>query len=321
MSTETQKITILVLDYFAMIAFASTVEPLREANWVCGRQAFEWKVVSPDGEPVRASNGLSLNVDCAMQDAPAGSMVIVCSSFNPHLVATPPVLAWLRRQDRSGAMIGGVETGAYVLARAGLLNGHRATIHWENSESFEEEFPDVEFTDAIFELDRRRFSASGAAAALDMMLYFIGQHLGQKVASGVAEEFIYNRIRKADSPQRLTVSDRMNTRNPRLRRLLSHLEKNLHVSMDVAEMAALEKISEREVRRLFDVHIGTSPGAYHLKLRLAKAQSILRQSDTNVSSVALDCGFSSSSAFSRAYKREFNRRPKDDSGSVYFADD
>lgn len=321
MSSEIQKITILVLDYFAMIAFASTIEPLREANWVSGRQAFEWKVVSHDGKPVRASNGLSLNVDCAMQDATASSMVLVCSSFNPHLGATPPVLAWLRRQDRLGAMIGGVETGAYVLARAGLLNGHRATIHWENSESFEEEFPQVKLTEAIFEVDRRRCSASGATAALDMMLYFIAQHLGQKVASGVAEEFIYNRIRNSNSPQRLTASDRMNTRNPRLRRLLNYLEKNLHTSMDVSEMAAFEKISEREVRRLFDVHIGTSPQAYHRKLRLAKAQSILRQSDTDVSSVALDCGFSSSSAFSRAYKREFNRRPKDDSGSVYFADD
>ena len=320
MASEPQKITILVLDYFAMIAFASTIEPLREANWVCGHQAFEWKVVSHDGNPVRASNGLSLNVDGAMQDVADGDMVIVCSSFDPQIVATPRVLAWLRRQDRRGAMIGGVETGAYVLARAGLLNGHRATIHWENAQSFSEEFPQVAITDAIFELDRRRFSASGAAAALDMMLYFIGQRLGQTVASGVAEEFIYNRMRKAESPQRLVVSDRLNTRNPRLRRLLGHLEKNLHVTIGVAEMAALERISEREVRRLFDTHIGTSPQAYHRKLRLARAQAMLRQSDADISTVALDCGFSSSSAFSRAYRREFNRRPTDDSGAVYFPD-
>lgn len=317
---DVQKVTILVLPQFAMIAFASTVEPLREANWVAGRQAFEWKVVSHDGLPVRASNGLSLNVDGSIRDIPFAGMVIVCSSFNPHLYATPAVLKWLRRQDRLGAMIGGVETGAFILARAGLLNGHRATIHWENAESFAEEFPDVNLTGQIFELDRRRFSASGATAAMDMMLYFVAQHLGQKVASGVAEEFIYNRMRKGESPQRLEASDRMNTRNPRLRRLLTYLDKNLNVSIDVADMARVEKISQREIRRLFQTHLGISPKAYHRRLRLEKAQAMLRQSDVDVSTVALDCGFTSSSDFSRAYKREFNRRPKDDSGEAYLFD-
>ncbi|WP_095203804.1 GlxA family transcriptional regulator [Mesorhizobium carmichaelinearum] len=317
---EPYKIAILLLEQFAMIAFSSTVEPLREANWVAGRRIYEWTVVSHDGNPVRASNGLMLEVNAPIKDVDLSAIVIVCSSFNPHLYTTQPVLAWLRRQARRGAMIGGVETGAYILARAGLLDGHRATIHWENATSFVEEFPQVELTNGIFEIDRRRFSASGASAAMDMMLCMISEQAGQKVASGVADEFVYNRIRRSEAPQRLPVADRLSTRNPRLRRLLSFLEKRLAEAIDVGEMAVVEEISEREVQRLFRVHLGTSPKAYHRRLRLQRAQDLLRQTDMPVSEVASSCGFGSGADFSRAYRREFARRPSDDCGVVYLLD-
>lgn len=317
---EPRLVTILVLEQFAMIAFSSTIEPLREANWVAGQKLYEWKVVSHDGKPVRASNGLALQVDASIQDVAYSPTVIVCSSFNVHLYATSPVLAWLRRQARLGAEIGAIETGAYVLARAGLLNGHRATIHWENATSFAEEFPQVKVTSGIFEIDRRRFSASGASAAMDMMLHLIAEQVGRNIASTIAEEFIYNRMRLAEAPQRMPASDRLNTRNPRLRRLLDFLEGRLAESIELSEMAALENVSEREVHRLFRTHLGVSPKAYHRRLRLQRAQALLRQTGMPVSEVALECGFRSGTDFSRAYKREFARRPIDDSGAVYLLD-
>jgi transcriptional regulator GlxA family with amidase domain len=316
-NSEPYRITVLLLPQFAMIAFASTIEPLREANWIAGRTAFDWKVASVDGQPVRASNGLSINVDCSIKDVTHSPMVIVCSSFDPQLYATPKILSWLRKLDRLGAHIGGIETGAYVLALAGLLDGHRATIHWENTESIAEKFPKVRLTGRIFEIDRRRFSASGAVAAMDMMLHFIALRLGRKVASAVAEEFIYNRIRDAESPQRLAASERLNIRQPRLRRLLEFLDLQLERRLDVPAMAASEKISEREVRRLFHKYLGSSPQAYHRSLRLNKARSLLRQTDMPVSEVALNCGFVSSADFSRAFRREFGKTPLDDRRDVY----
>ncbi|WP_434722439.1 GlxA family transcriptional regulator [Mesorhizobium sp. RIZ17] len=317
---EPHQVTILLLEQFAMIAFSSTVEPLREANWVAGRQHYAWKAVSHNGKPVRASNGLMLQVNGSIDDFPFSPVVIVCSSFNPHLYTTPPILAWLRRQARRGSMIGAVETGAYVLARAGLLNGHRATIHWENANSFAGEFPQVQLTDRLFEVDRRRFSASGASAAMDMMLAMISEQVSRKVASGIADEFIYNRMRQAEVPQRIPVSDRLNARNPRLRRLLHFLEKRLDDNIEVGEMADSEGVSEREIQRLFKAHVGVSPKAYHRKLRLQRAQDLLRQTEMPISEVASSCGFSSSADFSRAYRREFARRPSDDSGAAYLLD-
>lgn len=319
-SAKPYEVTILLLEQFAMIAFSSTVEPLREANWISGSRAFAWKVVSHDGRPVRASNGLTVSVDGSIANAAFCPMVIVCSSFDPHLYTTPATLAWLRKFARWGAHIGGVETGAYVLARAGLLNHYRATIHWENSDSFAAEFPKVQLTGRIYEIDRRRFSASGAAAAMDMMLYFIALKLGRQVASAVAEEFIYNRMRDAQIPQRPEPSERLNTRQPRLKRLLRLLDSHLNDRLDVGKMAASEGISEREVRRLFHTYLEVSPQAYHRTLRLQKARLMLRQSDMSVSDVAHHCGFASGSDFSRAFKREFGTTPLNDRSAIYVLD-
>lgn len=314
---KAHEVTILLLQQFAMIAFSSTIEPLREANSVAGKQAFAWRVVSEDGHPVRASNGLTVSVDGSIRDVPFCPTVIVCSSFDPHRYATPAVLAWLRKFARWGAHMGGVETGSHVLARAGLLNHHRATIHWENAASFAAEFPQVHLTDRIFEIDRRRFSAAGAAAAMDMMLQFIAARLGHRVSSAVAEEFIYSGMRQGELPQRLEPSERMNTRHPRLRRLLRLLDSHLQDRFDVDEMAASEGISARELRRLFQTYLGTSPQAYHRALRLKKARLMLRQTEMAVAQVAFSCGFASASDFSRAFRREFGCAPANDRSEVY----
>src|ERR1700722_15158703 len=173
-----QEIAILLLDQFSVISFSCTVEPLRETNWVMKKKVYNWRAYSHDGGPVLASNGLSVNVHGSIDSVAACPILIVCSSFDPHLSATKKVLSWLRKLASHGTMLGAVETGSWVLARAGLLTGFRATIHWENRASIAEVFPDVILTDNIFEIDRDRFSACGATAAMDMMLHFIKAHHG-----------------------------------------------------------------------------------------------------------------------------------------------
>jgi transcriptional regulator GlxA family with amidase domain len=206
------------------------------------------------------------------------------------------------------------------LAHAGLLNGYRATIHWENRASIAEVYPDVILTDNIFEIDRDRFSASGATAAMDMMLHLIGGQHGVSVASSVAEQFIYNRIRGPQAPQRLSTTQKFALRHPKLRRLTELLDSQLERRVDVGELARVSKLSTRQVHRLFKTHLGMSPQAYHRKLRLQRARDMLRQTELTVVEIAMASGFSSSSDFSRVYRRVFHQSPQRDRAAVYVLD-
>jgi transcriptional regulator GlxA family with amidase domain len=319
-ATTPQQIGILLLDQFSVISFSCTVEPLREANWVMNKKAYDWRVYSHDGSPVLASNGLSVNVHGSIETVASCPMVIVCSSFDPQLYATGRVLKWLRKLARQGTVLGAVETGSWVLAHAGLLNGYRATIHWENRASIAEVYPDVILTDNIFEIDRDRFSASGATAAMDMMLHLIGGQHGVSVASSVAEQFIYNRIRGPQAPQRLSTTQKFALRHPKLRRLTELLDSQLERRVDVGELARVSKLSTRQVHRLFKTHLGMSPQAYHRKLRLQRARDMLRQTELTVVEIAMASGFSSSSDFSRVYRRVFQQSPQRDRAAVYVLD-
>jgi transcriptional regulator GlxA family with amidase domain len=315
-----QQIGILLLDQFSVISFSCTVEPLREANWVMKKKAYDWRVYSHDGKPVLASNGLSVNVHGSIDAVGSCPMVIVCSSFDPHLYATRRVVTWLRKLARQGTVLGAVETGSWVLAHAGLLNGYRATIHWENRASIDEVYPEVILTDNIFEIDRDRFSASGATAAMDMMLHFIGAQHGLAVASSVAEEFIYNRMRTSQAPQRLSTTQKFALRHPKLRRLTELLDSQLERRIDVRELAKISGLSARQVHRLFKTYLGMSPQTYHRKLRLQRARDMLRQTELTVLEIAMASGFSSSSDFSRVYRRVFRQSPQQDRAAVYVLD-
>lgn len=318
--TTPQEIAILLLDQFSVISFSCTVEPLRETNWVLKKKVYDWHAYSHDGKPVLASNGLSVNVHGSIDTVEACPILIVCSSFDPHLYATKKVLSWLKKLARQGTMLGAVETGSWVLARAGLLNGYRATIHWENRASIAEVFPEVILTENIFEIDRDRFSACGATAAMDMMLHFIKGHHGVVVASAVAEEFIYNRIRVSQVPQRLSSTQKYGFRHPKLRRLTDLLDSQLERRVDVNELSRTGGLSARQVHRLFKTHLGMSPQAYHRQLRLQRAREMLRQTELTILEIAMSSGFTSASDFSRTYRRTFHQSPNEDRALVYALD-
>jgi transcriptional regulator GlxA family with amidase domain len=315
-----QQIAILLLDQFSVISFSCTVEPLREANWVLKKKVYDWRMYSKDGKPVLASNGLSVNVHGSIEDLDSCPMVIVCSSFDPHLYATRRVISWLKKLARQGTILGSVETGSWVLAKAGLLNGYRATIHWENRASIAEVYPEVILTDNIFEIDRDRFSASGATPAMDMMLHFIGKQHGVAAASAVAEQFIYNRIRASQAPQRLSTTQKYGLRHPKLRRLTEMLDSQLERRIDVQELARISGLSARQVHRLFKAHLGVSPQTYHRQLRLRRARDMLRQTELTVLEIAMASGFTSSSDFARVYRRTFHQSPHQDRAAVYALD-
>ncbi len=305
-----QRIAFLLVPNFSMIAFTAAVEPLRLANRASGKTLYGWHLFSTDGRPVAASNGIVLHPEGGIDKAEGFGTMILCSGIDGHLYRDRGVFAALRRLDRQGADIGALCTGSHVLARAGLLDGHRCTIHWENLAGFAEEFPEIEVTGELFEVDRNRFTCSGGTAALDMMLNMIALQHGHELAAAVSDQFIHERIRDAHDHQRMALSARLGIRHPKLIAVVKEMEANLEEPLGRGQLARAAGLSSRQLERLFRKYLDRSPARYYVELRLNRARLLLLQTNMSVIDVALACGFVSPSHFSKCYRDFFGRTPR-----------
>ncbi len=310
----TQKIGFLQLDRFSMMAISSTLEPLRMANTISERPLYDWTVMSVDGNPVAASNGMENLVASNINSLQRLPMIVVCASYDPHRVATQNIKLWLHRQARHGAIIGALDTGSYILAKAGLLDNYRATIHWEALEAFAEEFPDVETVQDIFVVDRDRFSSAGATASLDMTLYLIRAQHGPDLARRVAEQFIYAGERDSHAQQRMSTAERISLRNPKLGKAIAFMADNLEEPLATTIVAKQVGLSVRALERMFGKWLKTTPARYHRQVRLERARSLVQQTALPMLEIALRCGFASAAHFSQAYASYFGRPPSSDRG-------
>lgn len=304
-------VTILLIPQFSMLAFSGIIEPLRVANRMTGYRLFTWDVISVDGRPVTASNTVQVVADHAIHAVEATEFLIVCSSFQPERYETKALLGWLRKQACRGACIGALDTGSHILAKAGLLDGYRVTLHWEAIPAFHEEFPHISVSHKIFEIDRDRFSCAGGMSSLDMQLYFISQYLGRDMGLKIAEQFIYEQSRMSDH-QKHGRALRHGLHNSKLLTVLDLMENHLEDPLDCDNLACQVNISRRQLERLFRTHLKSSPAEYYLCLRLTRARQLLQQSSLSVTEIALACGFSSPSVFARAYRSLFGHAPSQD---------
>ncbi len=228
----------LLVERFTLMSFAASIEPLRLANHVSGRKLYEWRLIG-ENTTVTCSNGTRLALDAGLEIEPAaGDRVLVCGGVDVARTATRPVLAWLRRAARKGVGLGGICTGAWVLARAGLLDGRRATIHWENHDGFAEAFPDVDLYRTVFVDDGNRLTASGGTAPADLMLRLIARDHGAALAAQVADQLIYTSIRAEGDTQRLSIPTRIGVRHPKLSAVIARIETTLEDPVSPARLAA-----------------------------------------------------------------------------------
>lgn len=308
---EPTRLTLVLVPNFSMIAFTSVVEPLRLANYVAKRTLYEWDIASREGDPVLASNGIAIAATRSVADyGRAPPNVILCSGVEAHVYKDNAVFGWLRRWAREGSHIGAICTGAHVLAHAGLLNGYRCTLHWENLDSFLEEFPDLDVRAELFEVDRDRFTCAGGVAALDMMLSEISTAHGPELAAAVSEQFMHERMREGSDDQRLPLQARLRISHPKLIRAIAEMEKNTEEALSRDEIAERVGLSRRQLERLFRRYLNTSPARYYLKLRLNRARTLLTQTTMPVTEVAFASGFTSASHFSKCYRDMFGRTPR-----------
>ncbi|MGI9523994.1 MAG: GlxA family transcriptional regulator [Hyphomicrobiaceae bacterium] len=302
-------IGLMLVPNFSLIAFTSLVEPLRLANRCAGRPLFSWRILSRDGEPVRASNGVSVSVDGTFRSAERLSAAIVCSGEEVPHIDHRDLNSVLRRLASFGCSLGAVCTGTYVLAKAGLLNGYRATIHWEDYPSLVSDFPDLQISKELFEIDRNRFTCAGGTAAIDMMLAIVSQEQGSALAAQVTDVLVHHRMREGGERQRMDLRSRLGVAHPKLLSVVQRMEETVDSPVSCSELARSEGISTRQLERLFSKYIGHSPTRHYLTVRLERARFLLVQTSMPILSVAMACGFVSASHFSKSYHEHFQRTP------------
>ncbi|MEM1277819.1 MAG: GlxA family transcriptional regulator [Pseudomonadota bacterium] len=299
----------LLTPAFSMLAFAAAIEPLRVANRMTRREIYKWRLVAEGGAEVTCSNGTTLQVDGALEDVNRNSAIVVCSGLELEKAASRGVITWLRKQSRLGVEIGAVCTGADLLARAGLLEGKRCAIHWENQAAFAETYPEIELSNLIYCVDGDVFTCAGGTASADMMLYLIAQDQGQDLGSLIADGLIHTQVRSEQNEQRLSVPARIGVRHPKLVTVIQKMEQSTEEPISPSELASSVNMSTRQLERLFRRYLDRSPKRYYMELRLEKARNLLLQTSMSVINVALACGFTSPSHFSKCYRAHFNRTP------------
>lgn len=300
----------LLIENFSTISFAAAIEPLRMANRLSGSELYRFVTLSETGQAVAASNGVRVLPDFGLAAAPRLDAVFVCGPTPVRLDGDAGVLNWLRRQASDGVALGGLCTGSQVLARAGLLDGYRCTVHWENLQGLREAFPELVLTTALYEIDRDRYSAGGGTAPMDMMLYLIARDQGEDLAAAISEQFACDRIRSHADRQRVPLRLRLGPGQPKLAEAVALMEANIEEPISLDELARHVGLSRRQLERLFQKYLRCVPTRYYMELRLTRARHLLLQTELSITEVALACGFVSAPHFTNRYKSLFGLPPR-----------
>jgi len=299
----------LLLPRFALIALSSAIEPLRVANRYL-TNPYRWLLLTLDGQPVEDNNGISISPHASIDDAPLLRTLIVCADVQPERHYSRHLRDWLWRLDRQQVALGAIDTGCFVLARAGLLGDCRVTVHWEVAEAFGDRYPQLTLVDSLFEVNKRRLSCAGGTAAIDMMLQFIELEHGSDLADRVSEHCLHAGKRQGDKRQRTEVTAGGRVHHTGLARSILFLQANLDRPVGVPELAAHADLSARQVIRLFSSALGVGPSQYHRRLRLEHARSMLLYTQISIAEAAVAVGFESLANFSRAYRQHFGVSPR-----------
>ncbi|WP_457585195.1 GlxA family transcriptional regulator [Ensifer canadensis] len=311
-----RRFTFYLLEGFAQHAFTSALEALRLANDILGRQHYSWRLLTRDGQPAQSSCGMRTVADGRLTSERDGlhqpgraHMIVVCGGH-----AIPPAdgkaEGWLRMSRRGGLSVAGLAGGLYTLARAGVLDGRRCAVHWQHFPDFSERFFATKARQTAFEIDGELYTCAGGNAPFDMFLRIVEDDLGGDVANRVCELGLSERVRKAGERQRLPLQTRVGIDNPLLIEIIEQMEANLADPLKLADMTPTIGRSRRQIERLFRREMGRSPKRYYLQMRLERAHLLLVNSSLPVFEVAVACGFSSASHFSRTYRETYGCTPQ-----------
>jgi transcriptional regulator GlxA family with amidase domain len=306
------RLAVILVPGFALMSFASVIEPVRGANRLSGSKFYEWELFAPEGGMVESNSGITVAAaPVSALEQSAFDLVVVCAASHAEQRRFRAVEETLRRLSRRNVALAAVSTGSFVLARAGLLADRRCTVHWDYADSFAEAFPDIAVCNDLFVVDGSILTCAGATAALDMMLQLIGAHHGQDLARQISGQFLHGGIRAAADDQRRMLLG-MGVTNSVVQKAVSLMEAAIEEPVPLGELTQRTGVSQRQLERLCKRYLGATPAQYYVQLRLERARRMLRQTDMSVAEVAIACGFISLSHFAKVYRRHYGLSPRED---------
>ena len=310
-SSQAASISVLLAPGYNMAATLAFIDPFRAANYLSGAPFYRWALFGVgDGAP-RASNGLTIDVQPLAEAAAPPDYGVVSTSWTPEMSygALAPVI---RRWARHGTRLVGLDTGAFALADAGVLDGRRATAHYEHIDAFAETFPRVVVSEDLHTADGPVFTASGGGGATDLALRIIGDEHGAALANAAARYLFHERIRP-EGERQLPAGEPIGAGAPDLvRAAIAEMEAHLEQVVRIPEIAARLGVAQRRLERAFRRHVGKTPARYYAEIRLDRARGLVIQTEMAVSEIALACGFAGAEQFSRAYAKRFGAPPRAD---------
>ncbi|MGI9494359.1 MAG: GlxA family transcriptional regulator [Geminicoccaceae bacterium] len=317
MTSSTNKafhIKVIVTPRFNLAPTVGFLDPFRAANYLEGRSLYHWQLASIEGGTITASNGIDVATEVLDDTEPITSaLAVVSTSWTPEAYGKPVMLAKLRRLARQGVAMGGIDTGAFLLAAAGLLDGRCATVHYEHLDAFSELYPKVDVREDLYFIDGDRMTCCGGTAATDLALQIIQRQQGPALANATARYLFHDRLRAPGERQEPSGTEPLGITTPkRLREAIRLMGDHLEEPMSVPEIARKVGLSQRQLERLFAQNTGMSPVRYYRDIRLDRARGLVTQTDMPVLEVALACGFFSPEHFSRAYRLRFGIAPRED---------
>ncbi len=301
--TSPVRVTVLVVPASSLMTVASTIDPMRAANRIAGKELFQWKILSPRGLAVNLTCGLSLPVNGRFTDQDKGELLAIVGGFNALKEALPVTPIRLKRILSRYEKIVSIEGGTWLLGKTGVLDGLKATTHWEDLEDFSNEFPNILVVADRYVTEGKYITVGGASPTLDFFLALIEEYFAPAIAYDVSSVFIYSATNNSTDPQPSVSFGRLAEREPRVANAIRHMETRIDSPVTIAAIAKLLNISSRRLETLFNEQLGLSPAAYFARLRLKTAERLLKDTNLSMQEIGVRTGFSSSAAFSRAFRK------------------
>ena len=308
------RLLVIVTPNFNLAATVGFLDPFRASNYLDGSILFRWELASATGGEVIASNGVSVSTKALREVRnQAQDIVIVSSSWAPETYNSAPLHGALLRWARAGVTLGALDTGAFILAEAGLLKGKRATTHYEHIDSLRELYVDTETSEDLFVYDGDRITCCGGAAATDFALHIIRSMHGDSLANAAARYLFHQSLRPKGTSQNPSSVEPLGTTAPTiLKQAIKLMEDNLEDALSIPQICKRIRLSQRQLDRLFGQFVRKSPVLYYRDIRLDRARSLVTQTDMRLSEIAVASGFASQAHFSRAYRERFGLAPRTD---------